>query len=102
MDELQEIQKQIEDLQNKAHRLQQKQKAAIIEEIKDKIKTYGLTARELGFVDLVPRQPAEKTRKPVAVKYRRNENTWTGRGLKPKWVVQYLEAGGKLEDLAVQ
>lgn len=45
MDELQQIQQQIEELQKKAHALQQQKKSEIIEEVKAKIKSYALTAR---------------------------------------------------------
>ena len=46
----------------------------------------------------------KRPRKPVATKYRDTENetnTWSGRGLKPKWLTTKLEAGAKLEDYAV-
>lgn len=102
MDELEKIQAQIEELQKKAQEIQQQKKSEILEEVKAKIKAYGLTARDLGLVEVVVSQPAvEKTKKPVAIKYRHNEDTWTGRGMKPKWVVKYLEGGGKLEDITV-
>ncbi len=46
-----------------------------------------------------------KKRAPAKIKYRSplNENdTWTGRGRKPKWVASFLEHGGSLEEIAVQ
>lgn len=45
-----------------------------------------------------------KASQAVAPKYAHPENpslTWTGRGRKPKWVVEALEAGKSLEDLAI-
>lgn len=102
MDELEQIQQQIAELQKKAEEIAIQRKQPVIEEIKAKIKAYGLTARDLGLFELTSVQPTvEKTKKPVAIKYRHNEDTWTGRGMKPKWVVKYLEGGGKLEDLLV-
>jgi DNA-binding protein H-NS len=46
----------------------------------------------------------KKTRGKVAPKYRnpRGKETWTGRGRKPLWVVAELEAGKKLQDLAIK
>ena len=44
------------------------------------------------------------TGRKVAIKYRdpsQPENTWSGRGRKPLWVVAYLDQGGSLESLAV-
>ena len=99
MDELEKIQAQIEELQKKAQELQQQKKSAIIDEVKAKIKAYGLTAKELGF------SSAEKTEnkrsQPVPIKYKSGEQTWTGRGRKPKWLEVYLANGGKLEDITV-
>jgi DNA-binding protein H-NS len=38
---------------------------------------------------------------PSAVKYRSKDGKeWSGRGRKPAWVVDHLNAGGKIEDLA--
>jgi len=55
------------------------------------------------LVEVVVSQPVatNKVKKPVAIKYRSGENTWTGRGMKPKWIVKHVEGGGKLEDLLV-
>ena len=46
----------------------------------------------------------KKERSPVAVKYRHPQNAdlaWTGRGRQPKWFVEFIGAGGNLEQLAV-
>jgi DNA-binding protein H-NS len=39
----------------------------------------------------------------VAPKYRNNATgeTWTGRGLKPKWLQAALNGGAKLEDFII-
>jgi DNA-binding protein H-NS len=40
----------------------------------------------------------------VAPKYRNPENadeTWAGRGLKPRWLTAAIKAGNKLEDFAI-
>lgn len=45
-----------------------------------------------------------RKRKAVPQKYRDPENeanTWTGRGMKPKWVLAKLEAGRKLEEFLI-
>jgi len=100
MDELEKIQQQIEELQKKAHELQQQKKSAVLEEVKAKIKSYGLTAKDLGF-GKAEKSTDDKRSQPVAIKYKQGENTWTGRGRQPKWVVEYLGNGGKLEDITV-
>ncbi|MDP3638270.1 MAG: H-NS histone family protein [Azonexus sp.] len=101
MDELELIQQQIAELQKKAEELAIQKKQPVIDEIKAKLKAYGITAKDLGLVEVVVSQSVDKPKKPVAIKYRHNEHTWTGRGMKPKWIVKYVEDGGKLEDLLV-
>ena len=42
-------------------------------------------------------------RKPVAIKYRHPADaslTWTGRGRKPKWIVEWLSQGKAIETLS--
>jgi len=46
-----------------------------------------------------------KEKKTVAPKYRNPANaeqTWTGRGRKPKWVVEELATGGNLDDFLIR
>jgi DNA-binding protein H-NS len=62
-------------------------------------------ARELGYslAELVGTD-AKPKRAPVAPKYRHPENpalTWSGRGRKPQWFVEALEAGKTAEDMAI-
>ncbi|CAM3161187.1 H-NS family nucleoid-associated regulatory protein [Paracoccus nototheniae] len=61
-------------------------------------------AREHGFnlAELTGSKP--KKTGSVAPKYANPADptmTWTGRGRKPKWVVESLEEGKELEDLAI-
>ncbi len=45
-----------------------------------------------------------KEKKPVAIKYRHPQDqslSWTGRGRQPRWIVDYINNGGALEQLAV-
>ena len=45
-----------------------------------------------------------RAKKPAKPKYRNPENhdeTWSGRGRKPEWVVAWLEDGKKLAELAM-
>ena len=97
MDDLEKLQAQIADLQRKAEDLLHQKKAAVIEEVKAKVKSYGLTMKDLGLSD----KPHTKATQAVAVKYRHGDYSWTGRGRQPKWVVDYIAQGGTLEDLLV-
>lgn len=97
MTQLQDIQAQIDALTAQKKEIIAQEKETVIEAIKKEIADFGITAQELGFKG----SKATKT-SSVAVKYRRGTDTWTGRGLKPKWLVGYLETGGKLEDIEVK
>ncbi len=62
-------------------------------------------AQELGysFAELVGTD-TKSARAPAAAKYRHPENpalTWSGRGRKPQWFVEALEAGKTASDLAI-
>ncbi len=100
MDELEQIQAQIAELQQKAQEIAQAKRLPVLEDVKNKIKLYGFTAKELGFAG-VEKTTEDKRSLPVAIKYRSGEQTWTGRGRKPNWLVEKLATGAKLEDFAV-
>ena len=62
-------------------------------------------ARDLGYslAELVGTE-TKTTRAPAAAKYRHPENpavTWSGRGRKPQWFVDALEAGKTPGDLTI-
>lgn len=74
---------------------------------------HGFNARELGIVEpvgvveAIPSTAAARAdgeaAKKVPVKYRNTEtgDTWTGRGIQPKWLQQALAEGKSLADFLV-
>ena len=62
---------------------------------------HGLTVADLGLKSGKASAGAPKGK--VAPKYRNKETgeTWTGRGLQPKWVQAAIASGKKLEDFAI-
>lgn len=62
-------------------------------------------ARQHGLtLEKVLAKTPSMARKPVPPKYANpvdSDQTWTGRGRKPKWVVDALENGKSLEDLTI-
>lgn len=99
MDELEQIQQQIAELQKKADEVAKANRLPVLEDIKNKIKLYGFTAKELGVREIGSGSTPSK--KPVPVKYKKGVDTWSGRGKKPKWVVKFENDGGKLDDIKV-
>lgn len=62
-------------------------------------------AEESGFsldeVIATTSKPSPKKAAPKYVNPEDAEQTWTGRGRKPHWVLDAIEAGKSLEDLAI-
>jgi DNA-binding protein H-NS len=91
------LERQIADAQREA-------KSAAIAQVKALMAEHGLS-----MADLSARAPAAAPKakaagaSKVAVKYRdaATGDTWTGRGLQPKWLKARLAAGKQLSDFAV-
>jgi len=108
MSELQKLQKDI----GKAlavHETSEKKKAITIIEAKAKSFGYSLLdliGKSAPQAQLEKKAKAEKTpRKQPRIKYRNKENpeqTWTGMGRRPIWLVIATDAGAKHEDFLVQ
>ncbi|GHC38974.1 MULTISPECIES: H-NS family nucleoid-associated regulatory protein [Gemmobacter] len=60
-------------------------------------------ARELGYsFEALAEAATARKRAPAAAKYRHPENadlTWSGRGRKPRWINEALEAGKSLDSM---
>jgi len=70
------------------------------------LKDLEALATERGFTlaELVGAATEKKIRAPIAAKYRNPKDssvTWSGRGIKPKWVTAFIAAGGTLDQLAI-
>lgn len=106
---LDELLKAQEQLAAKIANLQRAERADDLGKARELVRKHGFTASELrcpvvpGVVAVEPQEPSESARRPVAPKYRNPEtgDTWTGRGLKPKWVEAALAAGKSLDDLLI-
>lgn len=89
---------------------QEKLRETFIEETRRKAEALGFSLDDL-FSEPAAKKPVGRskgdkpaTRRPVAIKYRdpeNAENTWTGRGMKPRWIRDRLDAGAKIEDFLV-
>lgn len=97
-DELVKLENQVAELRAQKLREEEEEAKRQIREIAKKHNltvTFGAAAKK--NVDAAPKTT-------VAPKYRSQQDaslTWTGRGRKPNWVASHLDAGGKLEDLAI-
>ena len=106
---LKSIEAKIRELQAKAEALKVTEKPGI-KQLKAVLKKYKLSASDIDQAMDGRSRGAGTGRgsalkgKKVKPKYRnpanRNE-TWTGRGLKPRWMVAAMKGGKKLEDFAI-
>ena len=89
------IEKQIADAQRE-------EKSSAVAQVRALMAQHGLTLADLSTrASASARGP--KAGGKVAAKYRNaaTGETWSGRGLQPKWLKAALASGGKLSDFAV-
>ncbi|MDO8773753.1 MAG: H-NS histone family protein [Burkholderiaceae bacterium] len=119
MSNLIELQSQIEKLQKQASDLKAKEFNSTVADIKAKMQAYGITIKDLSTgksggkgkgakAPKVAKTGLAKPRKskvagvPVAPKFRGpNGETWSGRGLSPRWLSTLIAQGQKKEDFAI-
>jgi DNA-binding protein H-NS len=108
MSKLIDLQSQIANLQKQADEIRTKEFQATIVEIRQKMQAFGITVKDLqsnkakpgrkaNSVGVKTAQPAKakKAASAVAAKYKGpNGESWTGRGLTPKWLASLVAAGG--------
>lgn len=118
MSNLIDLQVQIEKLQKQAAEIKAREFDKTIFEIRAKMQAFGITAKDLqtvkrgargakGKKEALPKRrtsasAAKNAGKPVAVKFRGpNGETWSGRGLKPRWLATLINEGRSKEEFAV-
>ncbi|MPN32024.1 Trans-acting regulatory protein HvrA [bioreactor metagenome] len=97
---------ELENLRVRAGELIELKKEQSIEDAYNQIlevaESVGFTVQEL--ITYGEQKKKKSARKAVEPRYRNNENqeeTWTGRGKHPRWLVAELEKGAKLEDFLI-
>lgn len=116
MSNLMDIQSQIEKLQKQADEIKAREFEKTVQDIRTKMQAFGITLKDLqspkgrsGKVKasvLAKRlgdSPEKKSVSPVAAKFQGpNGETWSGRGLTPRWLASLLAQGQKKEDFAIK
>lgn len=104
---LKEVEAKIRELEALATMLKRAEKPGI-KELRTVVAKFKLAPADIKLalgrqsIKLNGKGPAKGSR--LKPKYRnpaKKSETWAGRGLKPKWVVEALKLGKKLEDLAI-
>ena len=95
--------KELKDLQDKISvaifDFEKRKKAETLAELKELANSKGFSLEEL-----LGETKGKKAKATVAPKYvdpANPDNTWSGRGRKPKWLAAALENGASIEDFAL-
>lgn len=82
-------------------------RSGVVAQLKATIAEHGISGAELGFKGgKAPKARGERSHpsagKKVAAKYKDNAgNSWTGRGVKPRWLSAALASGATLQSFAI-
>jgi len=119
MSNLIDIQSQIEKLQKQASEIKAKEFHSTVQDILVKMQAFGITVKDLQTAkpaskgakggrgrpkaaSAKPVKAAKKAANPVAPKYRGPQGeTWSGRGLMPKWLAALVAQGQPKESFAI-
>ncbi len=121
MGNLIEIQSQIEKLQKQAAEIKEREFKKTLQDILAQMKAFGITPKDLqpGKVrgakgrsrtapiakgaGSKPKKSGGKSAGPVAAKYRGpNGETWSGRGLTPRWLATLVAQGQTRDAFAIK
>ena len=98
---IEELQTLLTQIPEEITRRKKSERKAVLEKMEALAASAGFSLEEL--ISDTPAKAA-KPKRVVAVKYRHPDNaqlTWTGRGKKPGWVLEWIAAGHAIEALAV-
>ena len=118
MNNLIDIQTQIEKLQKQAADIKAREFDRTVLDIRAKMQAFGITVKDLqtvkrgikgkGKKDTAPKKrvnagAAKNAGKLVAAKFQGpNGETWSGRGLTPRWLATLLEQGRTKDEFAIK
>lgn len=75
---------------------------ALLRDFRERLSTLGLNAEDFAKRLQGGKTAAGKSRAPAAYRDKHDpENTWSGRGRKPLWVVAWLEQGGSMDEITI-
>lgn len=97
------LEKQAAELEKQLLEARRAERAGVIAQIKSLLAEHGLSVADLGLKAGKAPGTGNGAGRKVAPKYRNKDTgeTWTGRGLQPKWIQAAVSAGKKLEDFAI-
>ena len=106
LEERNALQAKLADVESKIREAQQGERKKAVEAIRDLMAKFGISAADLSDGTRAPkRQQAGDVaeRAKVAPKFRNGTSgeTWSGRGLQPKWLKAAIAEGKSLDDFRI-
>ena len=103
MNNLIEIQNQIEKLQQQAAEIRAQEFDKTVQDILATMTAYGITLKDLETFKGRGRKAGAPVTKHAVAKYRGPQGeTWSGRGLMPRWLTALVAQGKTKEDFAIK
>ncbi|WP_088279578.1 H-NS family nucleoid-associated regulatory protein [Ideonella sp. A 288] len=101
MDTIQDLLAKRAEIDRKIADARREERASAIAKVRTLMAEHGLTAADITAKVSTVR--AKDTPSKVAAKYRNQAtgDTWSGRGLQPKWLRAAIEGGAKIEDFLI-
>lgn len=101
MTSLQDLLKQREDIDRQIEETRKAERAKAMQQIRALMSAFGIAASDMT-AKAAPKSKSAPTKK-AAIKYRNTAtgDTWSGRGLQPRWLKAALAQGARLGDFAV-
>jgi DNA-binding protein H-NS len=102
MSSLKDLIAQRAELERQIEEMGRQERSDAISKVRALMADHGLSASDLAGGRGAAKTATSKGSK-VAAKYRNNDTgeTWSGRGLQPKWLKSAIAAGKKIEDFSV-
>lgn len=102
MPSLQDLLKQRDDIERQIEETRKAERVKAMQQIHTLMSDFGITVSDLT-ARTAPKGKRATTTKKAAVKYRdpATGDSWSGRGLQPRWLKAALAQGARLGDFAV-
>jgi DNA-binding protein H-NS len=97
------LEKQAAELEKQLAEARRAERAGVINQIKSLLSEHGLTVADLGLKGGKAPAAGNGAGRKVAPKYINKDTgeSWTGRGLQPKWIQAAVASGKTLADFAI-
>ena len=113
MSEYAELQSQIAALQKRADAMLQAERKVAIKTINELVAAFAIARNEIKFSGAVSagtqpkasgaRKPHPSAGKSVPPRFRDTKgNSWSGRGMRPKWLREAIAAGAAIESFRIE